>query len=134
MSKVELKGLKEVTKNINVVIRNIEKDITEDLYNIGTQVGRLAQEKAPIESGDLRDSMNVIKEGTNLVLVSFGGELTTKDGYDYAIRQHEDLSLRHSGKEHGKVDGGEPKFLERSFKELEPKILERLEELARRNL
>lgn len=143
MAKAELKGLNEVTTNINNIINGMLEDVTEELYNIGLDVGMLAQQKAPIESGDLRDSMNVIKEGANRVLVSFGGPLTTRDGYDYAVRQHEDLELRHDrtdgymrkdGTSVNLVAGGEAKFLERAFKEIEPKALKTLASVAKRRL
>lgn len=130
----KLKGLKKVVRNINHAVNEIKEDISDELYEIGLDIGMLAQNKAPIESGDLRDSLQVAKDGANRVLVSFGGDLTTIDGYDYAIRQHEDMSLRHSGPEHGKVDGGEAKFLEKATREIEPNALKRLEKRAGRSL
>jgi len=106
--------------------------------------------RAPIETGDLRDNCTA----------TIGGEVIYKKrqvqkqpvfqrtgdqkpmavvGYSlpYALRQHEDLTLRHDrtdgkldakGRPHNMVAGGEAKFLERPFYEGLPRFKKRMED------
>lgn len=66
--------------------------------------------KVPRESGELRDSGHVQTDGTQAAVI-----------FDtpYAVRQHEDTSLRHHG-------GGQAKFLERTLHDDQPALLEAL--------
>lgn len=83
--------------------------------------------RAPIETGDLRNNCHGQVQGQTVyqnqqpaAANPLPGQIVEGSvGYSlpYARRQHEDLSLRHSGPEHGKVDGGEAKYLERPFDE-----------------
>lgn len=122
----DLKGLKTVTMAFNKYVSNVDKNISEVIYDRALVIGELAQRRAPIESSDLRDSLQVFMKSKNLSIVSFGGEKTMVDGYDYAIRQHEDLTLRHSGPEHGEVDGGQAKYLETAFNDLEEQTFNKI--------
>ena len=66
--------------------------------------------KVPRESSELRDSGHVDAEGTQAAVI-----------FDtpYAVRQHEDTTLRHHG-------GGQAKFLEHTLHEDQRTLLERV--------
>jgi hypothetical protein len=72
-----------------------------------------AQTRTPVDTGTLRGSGTVLppeQNGSQVeVVAGFGGA-----AQQYAIRQHEDLSLSHSV--------GQAKFLEQPFLERAPKI------------
>ncbi len=78
-------------------------------------IGRSQEEFVPVDVGTLRDSAFVEDP------VFAGNEVTVDLGFggaaeDYALRQHEDLSLRHP-------NGGQAKYLERPLLEEAPGML-----------
>jgi hypothetical protein len=56
----------------------------------------------PVDSGDLKASGKVEQKGPHAMRISF--EATSPEGYNYAVRQHEDATLNHP-------NGGEDHFL-----------------------
>lgn len=70
-----------------------------DGLNLAAQrVQAVAVPRTPLEYGDLRDSLTVVSALTDDLRSAVVSDLP------YAVRQHEDLTLRH--------DDGGPKFLE----------------------
>jgi hypothetical protein len=62
-----------------------------------------SQPLVPVDTGALKASGKVSIEGLEAA-VSYEG-ISDEDGYDYGIRQHEDMELHHP-------NGGQAKFLE----------------------
>lgn len=120
--KFEITGLKDVQRNFNRYLNEINGVLDSDLDAVAFDLLQKAVDRAPIEDGDLRESGQVVRQ-KKVRIVSFS---VFKNGFDYAIKQHEDLTLRHSGPEHGNVDGGEAKYLERPFQENAEKYIARI--------
>jgi hypothetical protein len=102
-------------------------DITLDLKG---EVGR----RAPIESGDLRGSAYAKVEGGKRPAGEVGVNAV------YALRQHEDLTMRHDrtdgyrrkdGTTVNMVAGGEAKYIEKPLKERLPRYRARLEQVIK---
>lgn len=77
----------------------------------------VSTERVPIEEGTLMRSGKSGVDDTELIGMVTYSARNDRDGYDYAVRQHEDLTLRHA-------DGRTAKFLE------EP-LLEEADTMAR---
>lgn len=73
----------------------------------------LSDGNVPVDTGELLGSAD-IGEDTDEVQVGYTG--IAADGYDYGIRQHEDLSLNHP-------NGGSAKFLENALHEAVEAVL-----------
>lgn len=133
-------------------MKRLPQKTVKAVYSIAVDLAGKSAKLAPIESGDLRNNCHADVNGTNV----FKDEKRTKNvvvptveayasiGYSepYALRQHEDLTLRHDRKdgytiktgEHAgltvnKIPGGEAKFLERPFNENAHQYLEKLEKI-----
>lgn len=65
--------------------------------------------QAPVESGDLRGSLEPGGDGGAYREEAGGLNMTVGSNLPYAAEQHENLSLNHSGP---KVPGGKAKYLE----------------------
>lgn len=85
-------------------------------YDNAADLAMLAADDAPVESGDLRGSINPFqdyggngKEFTRFQSEAGGLNMTVGSDLPYAAVQHEDLSLNHDGPE---VPGGKAKYLE----------------------
>lgn len=86
-----------------------------------------AKALAPIESGDLRASIDGTLTEATLTRPEDGGTTWyVGSNLPYALRQHEDLSLRHSGPEHGETDGGQAKYLEQPLNESREQYLQNI--------
>jgi hypothetical protein len=122
------------------------KDCTLDLASNSAQ-------RAPVESGDLRSDcvadVNSVKVYEKQSAVPGAVIPATKAlgdvGYSlpYALRQHEDLSLRHDrtdgyrrtdGTTVNMVAGGDVKFLEGPFDERKSRYIKRMEQIAERSV
>lgn len=77
----------------------------------GEHILKLARDKVPLEEGTLERSGVVTDNGKDTVAVSFDTP--------YAVRQHEDLGLRHDA-------GRSAKFLERAMADGQGDVLKRL--------
>lgn len=112
-----LKGLDKVVKNLNDEIRKLKKRSNKGLLAAGLIVQRAAQEKVPVEYGNLRGSAytqpSPTKEG--VVQVGFGAA--------YAAAVHENIEQKWKGEPRKSGLGvywgpsGEPKFLEKALAE-----------------
>lgn len=109
------------------------------LWRIGQDIGGRAQRLAPVEEGNLRASMAVVllvdgarfdslaaAQAAARAKALAGGDVTADVEVSfnevYAARQHEELDWNHPL-------GGQAKYLEQPFKELEPRF-RRILELA----
>ncbi len=90
---LDLSGLVPASK-IAGILREAAMD---GLENGGEHVLKLARDRVPLEEGTLERSGRVSSDGTSTVAVSFDTP--------YAVRQHEDMSLRHDA-------GRQAKYLE----------------------
>lgn len=138
--KFELKGLKDVQKKFNKRISSIDGNLERGINNVAHDLLERTIPRVPIESGDLRESGQVTGVG-NTRTVSFSA--FSKDGYNYAVRQHEDLTLNHNrtdgyktkdGRTVNMVAGGEAKFLENTFKENVDRYVKAIEKSAKEAL
>lgn len=76
--------------NSQEIIRKIEAAAKIALEQAGEELLRKANETIPFDTGMLRDSGQVITDPTSKrIIVSYNTP--------YAVRQHEDLNLRHKG-------------------------------------
>ena len=85
----------------------------------GEHVLGVSNSRVPFEEGDLAASGSVSDDGESVVAISYDE--------DYAVVQHEDMSLKHDA-------GREAKFLENSLNQERDKILEFVREGAKRRL
>lgn len=72
----------------------------------GNVILAASQPLVPVDTGDLKDSGKVENDGPHKVRVSY--ERSSPEGYNVAVRQHEDATLNHPG-------GGEDHFLSKPF-------------------
>lgn len=109
---MELKvtGLDQLRMALQKAAENATQTVTDNLQQELDELKSDAQEIVPFDTGALSESAEVVVElddsGVLTGTVTFSAE--GGDGYDYAVRQHEDLELNHP-------NGREPKYLERPF-------------------
>lgn len=117
------KGIEQICAKIEAAAAKLEHTSEKGLTEAALFVGGEAQKRAPIESGDLRNSMHVELKGSS-ASVSFNTP--------YAARQHEDTSLRHDrtdghkntdGSTVNMVAGGQSKYLESVLIDYQGEIL-----------
>lgn len=100
---IKTKGLGAVRRKLDEVLRkHIQEAAKAGLDAAGNVVMNDSQERVPVLSGNLKSTGYVARAEVS------GSKATGEIGYgtDYAIVQHEDLSLTHTN--------GQPKFLENS--------------------
>ncbi len=105
MSKI--KGIEEVTRNINKAVANMKRTSSRGLASAAVYVANKAVQRAPIESGDLKNSVYIDLDGKRVargekdittINANIGNDIKIADvGFSskYAARQHENLSFRH---------------------------------------
>lgn len=129
--------------------RETAKAVTECILDLSAASAKVA----PIESGDLRNNCHGQVQGATVFenqqkvagAVGPGLKIQGEVGYSlpYALRQHEDLTLRHdrtdgrriqSGKNAGQtinmVAGGQAKYLEKPFEERLPRYIKRIQKIV----
>ena len=104
MIRVEVDG-KKVLTHLRVASKATPDVTSKRLYAVLLDLAAESAKQAPIESGDLRDNCTAQIDGNTIYTgqVPTGGtpapgtKLQGRVGYSlpYAIRQHEDLTLRH---------------------------------------
>lgn len=112
MSVFSISGIAEVMSNMKRYEAKLETAIESALNDIGADLQRRSQERAPIDTGDLRGSASFKLRkmtGTFRLVVGFGTI--------YAMKQHENLEYKHP-------QGGEAKYLERPFFENQRKYVQ----------
>jgi hypothetical protein len=101
---VKTTGLTQVLGRINALAANLPEAVGRELFRDMDGVLLASRGLVPVDLGDLRDSGDVddpkISGGEVSVTLHYGN-----GDVDYALVQHEDMSLNHP-------NGGEPKFLE----------------------
>lgn len=85
----------------------------------GEHILGVSNSKVPFEEGDLAASGSVSDDGESIVAISYDE--------DYAVVQHEDMSLKHDA-------GREAKFLENALNSERDRVMEFVRESARRRL
>ncbi len=158
MSKV--KGIDEITRKLNKAVANMKRTSSRGLASAAVYIANKAVQRAPIESGDLKNSVYIDLDGKRVAKGEenvrnaqkrVGTEIGTNEriaeiGFacKYAVKQHEDLSLRHdrtdgyrvpefnqrtgkpnktAGKSINRIPGGQAKFLESVLVEEQDRIL-----------
>lgn len=133
--KVEIKD-KALNQQLNNALQRNKNMTAKIMTAVLLDLSKQSTRRAPIESGDLRRDCSAdvgtrnlyknMRETGNKVLPA--ERIVGSVGYslDYAVRQHEDLTLRHDrtdgyirpdGTSYNMVAGGEAKYLERPFNE-----------------
>lgn len=123
---VSIEGLGDVLNKLGLFGEDAIKATAAGLYQEAEIVTGNAKEIVPVDTGALKGSGHVKKptiEGSVVsVEMGFGGPASA-----YALRVHEDLSMRHA-------PGKQAKYLEEPAlareKELEPNIAARVEKIA----
>ncbi len=135
---------KELDAQLKEALKRNPKETAKAATEVALDLAARSAKRAPIESGDLRRNCtadsgpNVIyaNETATGVKITPSLKVTVSVGYSlpYALRQHEDLSLRHDrtdgyrrrdGTTVNMIAGGEAKYLERPFNERTPAYIER---------
>jgi hypothetical protein len=108
-------GLEKILGNLDKEIERIEGLSMDGLLEAGFKVLGVAQERTPVDTGNLKGSGFVRKEGKLSVSIGFGAA--------YAIYVHEDLEAKHTT--------GQAKFLESALRDNRDAILTILQMKAR---
>lgn len=118
--KVDIRGIKEFVDAIDANIDAMRYALGRGLHDAAQKIGADSQDLVPIDTGDLKGSMNI--EATGI-----GGaspEVEIAYGSVYALYQHENLNLSHPSRARGGLGptapgtpGGSPKYLEHPFME-----------------
>ena len=134
MIRVEVDG-KKVLTHLRVASKATPDVTSKRLYAVLLDLAAESAKHAPIESGDLRNNCTAQIDGSTIYTEQAptgaapapGTKLQGTVGYSlrYAIRQHEDLTLRHDrtdgyrrpdGTTYNLVAGGNAKFLEGPYR------------------
>lgn len=105
---IQMKGTTAVSRRIFAARRAGVVGMMAGVDRLNGQTAARAQGYAPVESGALRDSIQPVPATADARRVEgtvVAGDAATAD---YAVRQHEDLTLNHP-------NGGGAKFLERAM-------------------
>lgn len=101
----KLEGLAGVVNALNREIQKVEGRTERGIYLAAEMIRGESIDLTPVDLGDLRASAKVVSAPS-----AFGGDdgptVAITYGTEYAIVQHEDLTLSH--------DDGEAKFLEKA--------------------
>lgn len=95
-----LKGFPELAAKLKNLEPAAKKGAEAGLFALGNNIMTEAKQRVPVDQGILRASGYVSPPEDGNVELGFGGAASA-----YAVKQHEDLTLRHPG-------GGQAKFLE----------------------
>jgi hypothetical protein len=131
---MKLEGLEKVTRELNSRITKVKNVTAKGLTDISLDCLGKSVQRAPVDLGDLRGSgyvkMNgrTIARGSKEGSISSGGSVGMSEtkvesviGFTepYALKQHEDLTLKHP-------KGGEAKYLEKTLDENRDKYINHL--------
>lgn len=120
-------GMSRVLSNLNREIAKVKVKRMAGLMAAGLLVQRRAQKKVPVQYGKLRASAYTRRETESTVVVGFSAV--------YARRVHENLAQKLKGQPRKGRNGkpgigvywgpdGEPKFLERAFRQSRSEIVQ----------
>lgn len=107
-------GIDAAMKQVGSIMDSFGENTVEGMKDVVTDIGSRAVERAPVETGALRGSMEteVTEEGGAVV-----GEIRFTE--KYAARQHEHVEYKHPL-------GGEAKYLERAALEKAEEVREKM--------
>ena len=125
--------LSEITKRLQEVVESAENATARGIENAAMRIGEDAQARAPAEFGDLRGSMYVDIDETNVIHDGGGLQTVTAEiGFSskYAAAQHEHIEYNHPSLARQRRqarggandpyfnDAGEAKYLEKAVVQL----------------
>lgn len=61
--------VKTDTRKLDAILRNLGKNTSEATEQIASDIVEIAQENAPVQTGELRDSIHVEKDGNDHTVV-----------------------------------------------------------------
>lgn len=116
-----LSGMDRLLSNLRRLEREAPEALGRAVRDVAFDVQGRATEKAPVDTGHLRESAYTeIDEHAGGITATVGFTATTKDGrFSYALVQHEGLDFEHP-------KGGEAKFLEKALDEVADDFTDRL--------
>lgn len=142
MINISVTGIKALSDLIPKIIASADLATREGLRNTLKEIAEESLSECPLDTGELRESM-LVKVNRNTIMTgnangtpNRAGNITErKQGYNaeityntpYAVKQHEDMSLRHT-------NGGKAKFLEDPLKKYEGKLKENISLELRRKI
>lgn len=116
------KDIQKVLKNLAKLENHLADAARKSLNNAGERLRQKTIPRAPIDTGKLRLSFYIANGGQdNYPVVEVGsmGAVDRKNGFHYAIIQHETAEFEHH-------NGGEFKYLERTVNDEKPSLVSRL--------
>ena len=146
---------KNLNRQIQEAIKSNPEETTRAIKDCMLTLAAESAQRAPIESGDLRNDCKAVLNGSTIFKEQnrTGGRAIASTkvlgtvGYSlpYALRQHEELNYSHertdghkiltgtnAGKSVNMVAGGEAKFLEKPFNELLPRFIARIKQIPKK--
>lgn len=117
-------GVRRTTRNMDKLKISMAKAAYEGVSDALDQIMRLSQKLVPVDQTDLRRSgvlIDMSKKTKVKIMLRYGGGSAAA----YAVRQHEDLTLRHK-------PGKSAKFLERPAKAIAGMAVKIISKPARR--
>lgn len=121
MQNVRIVGMERALRELQRRTRDVEHISKQDIRDIALDLQGKAQDKTPVDTGALKASARTKFKDT-----SSGYQAEVSFNTPYALRQHEDLSLRH--------ETGEAKFLENALKENLNRYVDKIRSDVRRGL
>ena len=115
MKKGKVSGLSKILTNLDKQIAKIEGNTMAGLLEAGLQVQRVAQERTPVDTGNLKNSAYTRKVSDDAVEVGFSAA--------YAVYVHENLEAHHPT--------GQAQFLESALRDNRDAILRIIRERAK---
>jgi hypothetical protein len=117
---ISVLGLRELAEAMEANSREMTVAVGRALNDAAMAIGNASQDLVPIDTGDLKSSMNYQRRG----LTTTSPEIEIRYGTPYALYQHEKLELSHPSRARGGTgptapgtEGGSPKYLEFPFLE-----------------
>lgn len=117
-----LSGLNDVKKELRNASKRWQNGVATGLYMAGGNIMTRSKRLVPVDLGALKNS------GYVTLPVMSSHQITIEMGYggpasDYAIRQHEDLTLNHP-------EGGQARYLSQAADEHEPTLLKTIQSIV----
>ena len=117
---ISVLGLRELAQAMEANSREMTLAVGRALNDAAMAIGDASQDLVPIDTGNLKGSMNYERRG----LTTTSPEIEIRYGTPYALYQHEKLDLSHPSRARGGsgptapgTEGGSPKYLEFPFLE-----------------
>ena len=117
----ELFKLKQLRDELGRFIKRVDQKPTEILVEEAARIKAEAKMEVPVESGDLRNSINVSVTGSASRKTLNATASSVHRDYDYAGKQHDDTSLNHP-------NGGKAHYISDPFERGVQRITKRLED------